>query len=67
MKLTAKLSEALDSKIKLKEKPDSQDKEFILQKLADGDVNAKIQGDYVVVDKSATSDAKKVLRSIKRI
>lgn len=38
--------------------------DFVLQKLADSDINAKIEKDFVIVDKSDVKKAEKILKSI---
>jgi hypothetical protein len=44
--------------------PESQDEEFVLQALADADINASIDGNIVMVDKSDVRGAQKVLKEI---
>jgi uncharacterized protein (DUF2147 family) len=44
---------------------EAQDADFVLQALADADINAKIEGDTVIVDKDDVKETKKVLKKIK--
>jgi len=54
-------SESIKESVELSE---SQDADFVLQSLADADINASIEGNIVMVDKSDVRGAQKVLKAI---
>lgn len=50
--------------MKIKDLLESTDSEYILQKLADADINAAFKNGKIVVDKADVANAKKVLKKI---
>jgi len=48
----------------LEESKDEFDNKYIMQKLADKDINSKIENNIVYVDKSEIQNTKKILKAL---